>query len=310
MAQKSFEKYFLHLPQLVREENFYEFWKNSLIDQKRISLNPEFTQDNRKSGDRFSVYNVTYRGFLRTKITGELFIPVKSKKPRVIIHIHDYNNIKRFKQTYLDSTVAYFFITLRGHNDLIITDEQQSTPGFMIEHILDIETYYVKAVYLDVYRAADAMRLNPLLDCSSIGMMGKGLGAAAALFTSAFSKRVKALVLDTPSFCYLQMSQNLSTSDAANEINEYVSTVRSKKNQIKKNLSYFDMLNFTDRIKCPVLATVGLKDTISPPECIFALFNHLKCEKTIEVYPDDGHDAGGKLQFRKSIKWLIDLIAY
>ena len=84
---------------------------------------------------------------------------------------------------------------------------------------------------------------------------------------------------------------------------------KGKRKNIKNNLSYFDALNFSDRITCPVLSICGLKDTLSPPECVFGLFNRLKTEKTIEIYPDDGNEAGGENQFQKSVKWLSDTIS-
>ena len=38
------------------------------------------------------------------------------------------------------------------------------------------------------------------------------------------------------------------------------------------------------------------------------LFNNLQGEKTIEVYPDDGNEAGGDKQKIKAIDWLIDIV--
>ncbi len=304
----TFDKYFLHLPPFDRAGNFFKFWDRSLADFKKNPINPDF-QKEKKPEDRFLSYRVTYSGFLKTGITGELLVPSKKKKPRVIIDIHDYNSNTRFRRDKLDNRFAYLFLRLRGHDRLHTRKEgEPKTPGFMIEHILDINTYYVKAAFLDVYRSIDVLRLNKDLDCSSIGLMGKGFGAAAALFTAAFSDRVKALVLETPSFSYLPLGQNISTSDATGEINEFITSRKGNKKVIKDNLTYFDAINFSDRVKQPVLVTVGLKDTISPPECVFALFNHLECEKTIEVYPEEGNDAGGSEQFRKSMKWLGDKI--
>jgi cephalosporin-C deacetylase len=304
----SFDKFFLHLPPFDRSDDFFRFWDKSLADFKKNPINPDF-QKEKKPEDRFLSYRVTYSGFLKTAISGELLIPVKEEKPRVIIDIHDYNSSTRFRRDKLDNRLAYLFLKLRGHDRVQFGKEsEQTTPGFMIEHILDINTYYVKAAFLDVYRSIDVLRLNKDLDCSSIGLMGKGFGAAAALFAGAFSSRVKALVLDTPSFSYLPLGQNISTSDSAGEINEFITSRKGKKKVIKDNLTYFDAINFSDRIKQPVLATVGLKDTISPPQCVFALFNHLECEKTIEVYPEEGNEAGGSEQFKKSIKWLGDKI--
>ena len=249
------------------------------------------------------MYDVSYKGFTKSTITGELLVPRGKQKPKVIIHIHDYNSVAEFPQQALNETAAYFFITLRGHNEIIKpaeSEEEHTTPGYMIENILDRDTYYVKAVYMDVFRSIDMLRLVPEINCSSIGMIGKGLGAAAAVFSAAFTDRITALVLDTPSFCHLSLSQNLSESDAAIEINEFVAALKSRKKQVKDNLTYFDALNFSDRIKCPVLCTVGFKDTIAPPECVFSLFNHILSDKTIEVYPEEGNKAGGNEQFKKS----------
>ena len=210
----------------------------------------------------------------------------------------------------LDNSVAHYFTILRGHNELKFNsdNEETTTPGYMIENILDIENYYVKSVFLDIYKSIDMLRLNKNLDCSKVGIMGKGFGAAAAIFASTYSKRIGGVVLDTPSFCHLPLSQNLSKSDAAKEINSYIASYRSQKNTVKKNLTYFDVLNFADKINCPVLTTVGFKDIFSPPKCVFSLFNHLLCEKSIEVYPDEGNEAGGKKQFKKSLDWLIDQV--
>ena len=84
--------------------------------------------------------------------------------------------------------------------------------------------------------------------------------------------------------------------------------MKGKKKLVKTNLSYVDALNFSDRVKVPTLVTVGFKDAFSPPECIFGVFNRLLCDKTMEVFPEEGNTAGGEQQFQKSIKWLVDRI--
>lgn len=201
---------------------------------------------------------------MKTQIHGKLFKP-KKKKPKVTIIIHDYNEAPLYRHSHLDQDTAYFFLELRGHGVLSTENqEEQRSPGYMIENIFDRDTYYMKAIYLDALRSVDMLRLIPDLDCSSIGVIGKGLGAAAALFTAVYSDRVSALVMETPGFCYLPMNQNLSTGAAAAEINEFVATTKAKRKLIKTNLTYFDALNFSDKVTCPVLVTVGFKDTIAP----------------------------------------------
>jgi cephalosporin-C deacetylase-like acetyl esterase len=304
-----FDKFFLNFPPFDRESDFDQFWKKSIADLKKIPMEPLFNIKSSRRHHGFVQYDVAYKSFLKYQISGTIFVPEKIKKPFVIIHIHDYNKKPFFETDRLNQSTAHFFLFIRGHENLTAKDPSvNSTPGFMIENIFDKDTYYVKAVYLDLYRAIDTLRLMPEIDCGKIGIYGKGIGAAAAIFTAANSERVSALVLDTPFFCYLPVLQNLSNSEASREINEFIELHKVKKKQIKTNLTYFDCINFTDRINIPVLALTGFKDTITPPECVFALFNHLQCEKQMEIFPEDGNSVGGEKQFVKSINWLAERI--
>jgi len=304
-----FDRFFLHLPPFDKEKNFNQFWTNALKEMKSIPIEPHYERIVRKSSMKYDFFSVTFKGSNRSTVSGDLYYPRGTKRAKVIILIHDYNSDFLYNPKLLIGGMAYFYLRLRGHDILEKKSEEEATsPGYIIDNILEKENYYIKEVYLDAYRTIDALRLNNKLDCSDIGIIGKGLGAALAIFTAAFSERVKALVLDTPSFSYLPLYQNVSTSDATNEINEFIANHKAKKNQVKKNLTYYDAINFADMIRCPVLAIVGFKDTISPPECVFALFNHLLTDKTIEVYPDEGNSAGGDEQFIKSLQWMRNVL--
>lgn len=311
MPNSTFDKFFLNLPPFDRESDFVSFWDKAYSEIKKVSLNASVQQEKTSSG-KFGKAKLSYKSFLKVQITGTLLVPKKAEHPPVVIVVHDYNSKPEINEDLLDETLAYFFILLRGHGILdeveIEAGEVDASPGYLIENILDKESYYLKAVYLDVLRAIDALRLVAKLNCAKIGIVGKGLGAAAAMFAATKSERVVALALHTPSFCYLQRSQNESDGFVAREINDYIAADKANRSRIKQNLSYFDAMNFADMINCPVLATVGFKDTISPPACVFALFNHLLCEKTIEVYPEEGNTAGGDGQMKKSLAWIKKLL--
>jgi cephalosporin-C deacetylase-like acetyl esterase len=181
---------------------------------------------------------------------------------------------------------------------------ERELPGYFTDGISDPSAYYVKGVYCDLLRAVDFLRLNRKLDCSSMAVIGKGIGAAAALYCASVCDRITALVLDSPAFVNLDEWNNNSEGDIAAEIADYLRINPSSRQRVKENLSYFDALNFSESVSCDVLMAVGLRDVISPARCSLALFNHLLCDKTIEVYPDEGNEAGGEKQFRKSLAWI------
>ena len=51
-----------------------------------------------------------------------------------------------------------------------------------------------------------------------------------------------------------------------------------------KTLSYFDIMNLADRVKVPVLMSIGLIDKVTPPSTVFAAYNHLETKKELKAF--------------------------
>ena len=72
-------------------------------------------------------------------------------------------------------------------------------------------------------------------------------------------------------------------------------------------LSYCDALNLAPWIKCRTVISNCLWDDICPPSTIFGVYNHLTCEKQIEIYPFHKHEVPyehNELKFRVMIETL------
>lgn len=307
-----FDIFISHMPVSDRKDDFVTFWQHSIAEVRAISLDTEMVHDKKQSNKQFQVHSVRFRSHLRSQTSGTLYIPTKKKKPPVIIHVHGYNEAPFCAIQHLSPEAAHFCITLRGHDLIDWQDpERTGSPGYMTENITDPDTYYVKSIFLDVMRSVDMLRLVKDINCAKIGIHGRGFGAAAAIFTAAFSDRIAALVLDSPLFLELPLFQNLSESDVTSEINDFIaqSTGRGQKKKIKDNLTYYDALNFVDRVKCDVVQIAGFKDTFAPPQCAFGFFNRLTTDKSMEIYPEQGHLPGNDTQFLRSQEWLIERIS-
>lgn len=306
------DKFYNNFPSLSREAGFDNFWKTGINQIRNISMQPEITKNKRKSSARFTVYDVIFKGFEKVSVYGQLYIPINISKPRPIILLHDYNKEMLYNKYGLLEDYAYFFLKLRGHNIINFSqkDVQQNqsnipeTPEYLTENILYPDKYYLKGMFLDVYRSIDFLRLQKQINCDNITIIAKGISASAALFTAAYNKRVKNLYLDSPGFIDLENFHNLSKSDATKEIHNYISSNRKIKSIIKKNLTYFDGVNFADKFDGNLLFSTGLKDTVSPPKCVLGLFHKLNCDKTIEIYPDESNECGASLQFAKALNWI------
>lgn len=311
----SFDKYFLHLPALDRMKDFTEFWKSSLDAVKAVPM--EGTTKKRGSDRRrFSAFDISFRSFGKVTITGTLYIPDEAGSPKPVILIHDYNRTDSFNGIDLNPKHAYLFLNLRGYQQMGATTpvrktqaKEVTTPGLMAENIADKKAIYARAAYLDCYRAIDFLRLARKLDCSSVGIIGRGFGASCAAFVAAFSTRVGSLVLESPSLSWLHYSQNHSSGDISREINQYLHENRARRNDAKTALSYFDILNFTDQISCPVMMSTGLKDTVNPPQAAFAFFNNLLTEKTAYVYPEYDDRGFGAESWKDAIAFTMEQLA-
>ncbi|HPY03842.1 MAG TPA: acetylxylan esterase [Spirochaetota bacterium] len=305
-----FDKYFLNLPQFDRLGDFDSFWDKSIDELKTIPLEGH-TKPSKKHIKDFDCFDISFKSIFKATIEGRLCIPSGSTDSFPIIIFHDYNSKDFYNNFKIDTAFSYLFITLRNHQHIEKHDPAEKpqtkgeilTPNFLAENIHDKSRYYLKGLYLDALRSIDFLRLNRKINCSSIAVIGRGLGSACALFAAAYSKRIKIISIDAPALCYLSFSQNHSKSDISTEINRGIASQKDK-TAVKKNLTYFDSLNFADKISVPIQMIVGLKDTQNPAQAAFALFNHIIAEKTAEVYPDSGYETGSGKQWDKAIKFI------
>ena len=305
-----FDKYFLHLPQFDRSNDFDSFWDKSIDELKIIPLEAQ-SKPSKKHVKDFECFDISFKSIFKATIEGRLFIRSGNSDSYPIIVFHDYNAKDYYNNFKLDPAFSYLFITLRNHQHIEKIDASEKmpakgeilTPNFLAENIHDKNKYYLKGLYLDALRAIDFLRLNKKINCSSIAVIGRGLGSACAVFAAAYSKRISIISLDAPALCYLSFSQNHSKSDISTEINRGIASQKDK-SAVKKNLTYFDSLNFADKISVPFQMIVGLKDSQNPPQAAFALFNHVIADKTAEVYPDSGYETGSGKQWEKAIEFI------
>lgn len=76
---------------------------------------------------------------------------------------------------------------------------------------------------------------------------------------------------------------------------------------INRVLSYVDTMNLADRIRCPVLMSVGLQDSVCPPRDSFATYNLVRSRKEYRFYPLSGHGVGHKHNDTKN-EWIATVL--
>ena len=289
----SFDECFANLPKLTdRPKDWDAYWKKQLTKLKKVPLEVE---SKRKVSKKLLTENhlmISFQSAGKERLTGQLLAPKKfRKKPPVVIIFPDYHEEAIAVPGLAQAGIAQFVIKLRGHEKLaeqkaIVEEgeEKERSLGFFAENLLEKDNYYLNSLFLDAYRSFEVVRQRREVDSTRIGIWGRGTGAAMAIFASKFMNRTASLFLEHPSFAHLELTQNLSKSKYAQEINQFVKGHRKQSPQIKSNLRYFDSLFFSPHIRAPTAMVVNLKNTQSVPQGSFAVFHHIPGDKEMHLF--------------------------
>ena len=168
----------------------------------------------------------------------------------------------------------------------------------------DKENYYFHHAFTDqMLMVRYAMSLEEV-DASRVAVAGASQGGGTSLILAGLMKKEIALcIASVPSYTCWERRIFTRTACAA-EIAKYLELHPERTEQIFRLMSYFDAMNFRDRIVCPVEVQCSLKDALVPPECVYAGYNRIRAPKNIRNYPfGEHHDVDGQ-------QWLLDLCAY
>lgn len=165
--------------------------------------------------------------------------------------------------------------------------------------------YYYRQVYLDSVQIVEALARRPEVSSDKIGLFGNSQGGTLAVVTAGLFGRfgnemvgitagIAAVNAGIPFMSDMKRAYKEHSDGPWMEFDWYFrmhDPFHEREDEIFELLSYFDAMNFASWVKCPVLVSVGLKDTACPPPTIFALYNYLAGEKEIIPYADYGHES-------------------
>ncbi|PJZ70570.1 acetylesterase [Leptospira perolatii] len=297
----SFDECFQTYPPFSPPADLEEFWSESIKELKGFPIKNQTKALLKGTILKETIYDISFQSYRGITLTGSLVIPRKRGDLPVIAYFHDYAKDRpQIMKGFTEAGIAQLILDLRGHASQLIRPvlkegeipDPDWTPGYFRSGLDNRDSFFLKGMYLDVLRTIEFIRLTDGIDGDKIILAGKSLGASLALFGAAFSSRVKALILETPNFCHIDDNQLKLGMSWTKEINDQLANSKSKKSAYKKNLSYFDSLYFAKKIKIPTMVSVGMEDRVSHPKSVFALFNHLVCDKRMQVYPTEGNHAG------------------
>ncbi|MCS7458943.1 acetylxylan esterase [Paenibacillus doosanensis] len=272
------------------------FWEATLAEYDAKPLNDR-REKVRTEAPYIDAYEVTYNGFDATPIKGWYLLPgfpAKQDKLPCVISFHGYTGSRGIPEqhaAWLLAGFAVFAVDVRGQGGEtgnLLPQHYGMTRGWITQGILEPQKSYYRAVAVDALKALEWASLQPEVDASQIVVCGESQGGGLALLTGALSGKPAKIIADIPNLCYMDYGLFHSTG-SLKEAADFVAAHPDKLEQVLRTFSYFDMVNLADRLRAPVLMSVGLKDTVCTPETIFAVYNRIQTEKALKVFPFNGH---------------------
>lgn len=275
-------------PPVTRQPDFDKFWQKTLQELKDIDPQYNLTLQTEKCTDKRDLYLVEMKSLGNLTVRGWLEVPKNKGKYPALLRVPGYTSAMEPVNKYDDMVI--FSFNVRGHGN---SDDAPGAPlELWVRGLDDKNDYYYRGTFMDCIRAMDFLSRHPSVDPKRIAVWGGSQGGGLAFVVASLDKRVNFCIADVPFLC--DMKQYFKTTQWQ-EVDDWLAADPKRNwNEMLRTMSYFDTMNMTDKITCPVLMGIGLQDIVCPPSTSFASYNKIKSQKEYIVYPRSGHDLGKK----------------
>lgn len=281
--------------------DFDEYWDRALSEMKAIDPQVELVPSSFKvpHAECFHLYFTGVRG---ARIHAKYVRPKHVQGPySAVVSFHGYSGRSgdwAELLSYPSLGIAVFALDCRGQGGL--SEDTGGVRGTTYNgHIIrgldsEPEDLLFRHIFLDAAQLAGIAMELPEIDPNRVGAMGGSQGGGLALACASLEPRIRRVAPFYPFLSdYKRVWEMDLAVDAYQELRIYFRNFdpqHEREDAIFNRLGYIDIQHLVPRIRAEVLMAVGLMDTICPPSTQFATYNKIKAQKSLELYPDFGHE--------------------
>jgi cephalosporin-C deacetylase len=148
------------------------------------------------------------------------------------------------------------------------------------------------------------------VDDRRVSVLGRSQGGGLALAVAGLVKDLQAVAAFVPFLCDFPRAIRITDREPYKEIGRYLAVHRGQSDQVLRTLSYVDGVNFAKRADAPAFFSVALMDPTCPPSTVYGAFNNYAGDKTLTVWPYNGHEGGGIQDDLLALKLFQDHLSH
>lgn len=159
-------------------------------------------------------------------------------------------------------------------------------------NIDDLENCYNKRLDQDALKIIDIIK-DPKcfknLENRGVLVAGPSQGGGLSMMVAAMADiNILCSLSDVPSDCAIK-DRILGRYGKYGVIMDFINDHPELKDKVLENQDYFDVVNMADKIKCPIITSVGSIDNTCPPMFFYQAYKKIPGIKELHVYDGFGH---------------------
>jgi cephalosporin-C deacetylase-like acetyl esterase len=294
----------------VMPDDFMEFWKKGIEENKKIPLDLRMEPLPHLSNDNVNLYQVNMQNHkIGMRLYGILSVPKAPGKYPAVFRVPG-AGVRPYKGDVklAERGIIHFEIGIHGIPvtlDSMVYENLRygALLGYPTFNLDNRDEYYYRHVYLGCLRATDFIFSLPEFDGENLIVMGGSQGGALALVTAALDKRVKTILCTHPALSDL-------TGYQVGRAGGWPHMFNKKEHLTKEKIEtsrYYDAVNFARLITIPGFYTFGYNDETTPPTSLYATFNSIKAPMTVFIDKETDHTVT-KGQRDKQLEFILKIL--
>lgn len=246
---------------------------------------------------------LVFRGTGGEKIYCHILRPQKPEKKPVLFQFHGYSASSGDmfeKLPYVYNDMVIIAMDARGQGGL--SEDHTITKGSTWQgHIVrgiseGRENLLLRKVFLDIVKLIQITKKLPFCNSEKMACMGFSQGGGLSVVCAALNPEIQVAGIGYPFLSDYRKACELSKNgkyQAYEELGFYFKVrdpLHEREEEIFRILDYIDVSYLAKRINAKCLCFCGLQDELVPLETQYAVFNQIKAEKRMYIYPEYGHE--------------------